>query len=229
MRTISSPCRHVCLCECLIICCRCMTYRINVTGDEIRFLSNSYKCCAYHEIVKVVLHSKVCGDYFVMLWRRPIPENNATFRSMENLLLKSSLWASYQVRKIVGCACSGNVGNVFPATHVLWCMPGSLTSGFHWNRWRGKRSRHSRSIHNPKFCVPGKRPIEVANLLPCVKYTDSSLPIYNAIFILCGHRRSPSILHAYGKWTTVATSNKNALHIGNERLRSSRWVNARKT
>ena len=28
-------------------------------------------------------------------------------------------------------------------THVPWCMPGSLTGGFLWNRWRGKRSRHS--------------------------------------------------------------------------------------
>ena len=25
-------------------------------------------------------------------------------------------------------------------THVPWCMPGSLTSGFLWSRWRGKRS-----------------------------------------------------------------------------------------
>ena len=26
-------------------------------------------------------------------------------------------------------------------THVPWCMPGSLTSGFLWSRWRGIRSR----------------------------------------------------------------------------------------
>ena len=25
-------------------------------------------------------------------------------------------WASYQIRKIVGCTCAGNAGNVFPAT-----------------------------------------------------------------------------------------------------------------
>ena len=29
-------------------------------------------------------------------------------------------------------------------THVPWCMPGWLTSGFLWRRWWGKRSRHSR-------------------------------------------------------------------------------------
>ena len=56
-------------------------------------------------------------------------------------------WASYQIRKIAGCACAGNAGNVFPCgrlqwkssvsdpgmhhgtcvTHVPWCMSGSLT------------------------------------------------------------------------------------------------------
>ena len=56
-------------------------------------------------------------------------------------------WASCQIRKIAGCACAGNAGNVFPCrqfqrkplvsdpgmhhgtcvTHVPWCMSGSLT------------------------------------------------------------------------------------------------------
>ena len=44
-------------------------------------------------------------------------------------------------------------------THVPWCMPGSLTSGFLWSRWWGKRSRHSRRMHNPQFYVSGKRPM----------------------------------------------------------------------
>ena len=57
--------------------------------------------------------------------------------------------ASYQIRKIAGCACAGNTGNDFPrrrfqskplvsdpgmhhgtcVTHVPWCMSGSLTCG----------------------------------------------------------------------------------------------------
>ena len=45
------------------------------------------------------------------------------------------------------------------ATHVPWCMPGSLTSGFLWSLWLGKRSRHSRCMRNPQFYVSGKRPI----------------------------------------------------------------------
>ena len=44
-------------------------------------------------------------------------------------------------------------------THVPWCMPGSLTSGFLGIRCRGKRSRHSRRMRNPQFCVSGKWPM----------------------------------------------------------------------
>ena len=60
-----------------------------------------------------------------------------------------SAWASYHIRKIAGCACAGNAGNVFPrrrfqretlvsdpgmhhgtcVTHVPWCMSGLLTCG----------------------------------------------------------------------------------------------------
>ena len=45
-------------------------------------------------------------------------------------------------------------------THVPWCMPGSLTSSFLLNQWRGKRSRHSRRMRNPQLYLSGKRPID---------------------------------------------------------------------
>ena len=48
-------------------------------------------------------------------------------------------------------------------THVPWCMPGSLTSGFLWSRWRAKRSRHSLHMRNPQFYVSGKWPMELAS------------------------------------------------------------------
>ena len=44
-------------------------------------------------------------------------------------------------------------------THVPRCMPGSLTSGFFWSRWREKRSRHSRRMRSPQFYVSGKWPM----------------------------------------------------------------------
>ena len=40
-------------------------------------------------------------------------------------------WASCQMRKIAGCACAVNAGNVFPTT-----VSESLTGGFLWSRWR---------------------------------------------------------------------------------------------
>ena len=46
-------------------------------------------------------------------------------------------------------------------THVPLCTLGSLTSGFFWSRWRGKRSRHSGRMHNPQFNVCGDRPMEL--------------------------------------------------------------------
>ena len=44
-------------------------------------------------------------------------------------------------------------------THVPWCMRGSLTSGFLWSQWWGKRSLHFRRMPNPQFYVSCKRPI----------------------------------------------------------------------
>ena len=44
--------------------------------------------------------------------------------------------------------------------HVPCYMPGSLTSGFLWSRWREKRSRHSWRMRNPIFCVSVKRSMQ---------------------------------------------------------------------
>ena len=96
------------------------------------------------------------------------------------------LWSPYQIPNISGCACAGNAGNVFPAprvsdpglhygtcvTNLPWCMPGSLTSCFLWSRWRRKRSRHSRRMRNPQFCVSGKRPMSYSRLIPQLTTPD---------------------------------------------------------
>ena len=66
--------------------------------------------------------------------------------------MKCISWASCQIRKIAGTHAPGMPGTFSPSpqvsdpdmhrgtcgTHVPWCMPGSLTSGFLWNRRRGK-------------------------------------------------------------------------------------------
>ena len=43
-------------------------------------------------------------------------------------------------------------------TRVPWCIPGSLTSGFLWSRWRGKRYLYSRRMRSPQFFVSVNRP-----------------------------------------------------------------------
>ena len=48
--------------------------------------------------------------------------------------------------------------------HVPWCMPGSLTTGFLWIRWRAKCSRHSPRMRNLQFCWSGKRPMGTEQL-----------------------------------------------------------------
>ena len=58
-------------------------------------------------------------------------------------------------------------------THVLWCMPGSLTSGFLWSWWRGKRSRHSRRMRNRQYYVPGKRPMAACFLADLTHNTSA--------------------------------------------------------
>ena len=52
-------------------------------------------------------------------------------------------------------------------THALWCKPGSLTSSFLWSRRREKHSRHFRCMHNPQFCIFGKRPMDKLTTESC--------------------------------------------------------------
>ena len=106
-------------------------------------------------------------------------------------------WAFYQIHKIAGCACARNVSppprvsdlDIHQSTwvtHVPWCMPGSLTSGFLWSWWQGKRSRQSRGMRNPPLCVSGKRPTDEANhrhmsvMAPHITVRSTVCPIVNS-------------------------------------------------
>ena len=66
--------------------------------------------------------------------------------------------------------------------HVPSCMPGSLTSGFLWSRWRRKHSRHSRRMCNPQYYVSGKRPMGVTLLCNIICL---SVRITNYDFLNC--------------------------------------------
>ena len=94
------------------------------------------------------------------------------------------LWASCQIHKIAGCACTGYAGNVFPTTDFKGnrqlAIPACITA----RTWRtrhdacrdrqlaveGKRSRHSWRMRNPQFYVSGKRSIKWR--LWCIKLME---------------------------------------------------------
>ena len=117
-------------------------------------------------VCRLHFHAQLCAQHVGWYHRRVYPAGG----SYQVMCL---CMGSYQIRKMVGNACAGNAGNVFTTprvsdpdmhhgtcvTHVPWCMLGSLTRGFLWSRWRGKRSRFSRRMRNPQFYVSGKRPM----------------------------------------------------------------------
>ena len=84
--------------------------------------------------------------------------------------------ASCPIRKIECCAIARNAGAVFfpppwvndpdmhhgtYVMHVPWCMPGSLTHGFLWNRWRENVPGIPGAWPTCDFTLSGKRPIVV--------------------------------------------------------------------
>ena len=103
-------------------------------------------------------------------------------------------------------------------THVPWCMSGLLTSGFLWSRWRGKRSRHSRRMHNPQFYVSGKRPIE---------HGPAPISCSNNLIVL------PALQHTFYCmvglvviWThsRIVVHSKHMDHMGTRRCRTHRQL-----
>ena len=88
-------------------------------------------------------------------------------------------WASCKIRKIAGAHAPGMPGTFSPpprvsdpdmhhgtcVTHVPWCMPGSLTSGFLWSRRWGKTFPAFPAHAQSTFCVSGKRPMTLPRRL----------------------------------------------------------------
>ena len=111
-------------------------------GDNrfLCYIIYAHRRCSYlcNRAVVDVQGRQFSQQGYLLCNRRKVPFYN-TFTS----------WASYQIRKIAGCARAGNAGNVSPrrrfqrkplvsdpgmhhgtcVTHVPWCMSGSLTCG----------------------------------------------------------------------------------------------------
>ena len=146
-----------------------------------KFLTCNLKACARdsHFILLFIFYHALLGfeivRFSISLWEHVIGTVIYDSPSASEEILKDLnqciSWASCQIHKIASCACTGNAGNVSPpprvsdpdmhhgtcVTHGPWCMPRSLTRGFLWSHWWGKRSRHSRRMRNPQNCVSGKR------------------------------------------------------------------------
>ena len=79
-------------------------------------------------------------------------------------------------------------------THMPLFMGGSLTSGFLWSRWRGKRCRHSRRMSNPQFYVSGKRPMAT-----CLLWCTISSPFSPRMACNSGSEQSINL----GLWSSL--------------------------
>ena len=112
-------------------------------------------------------------------------------------------WASRQIRKLRVTHAPGMPGTFSPpprasdpdmhhgtcGAHVPWYMPGSLTSGFLWSRWRGK---HSRRMRNPQSYVSGKKPVDTCVsavrsqlVVNCIRWLEHLVHIYSMPHDIC--------------------------------------------
>ena len=125
------------------------------SSDAIKISESMFRVYTYPSpCPRFVSHMSVselvapCGD-FVGRGRPSSSEVVQYACSKPPVHVVAAVWASYQVRKIAGCACAENAGNVFPrrrfrrkplvndpgmhhgtcVTHRPWCMSGSLTCG----------------------------------------------------------------------------------------------------
>ena len=122
--------------------------------------------------VYTTTENKTCC-VFVEAFQTPEP--------LELFSFSNAVWTSCQIREIVSAHAPGMPGTFSPSpqvsdpdmhhgtcvTHVPWCMPGSLTSGFIWNR-------HSRRMRNLQFYVSGKRPMVPMNFRVIISGNDLS-------------------------------------------------------
>ena len=111
----------------------------------------------------IVLWAKVESNHFITIWIRQMIISssrtaNGPLTRYVKLLVAHALGMPGTFSSPVRVS-DPDMHHGTCVTHVPWCMPVSLTSGFLWSRWRGKRSRHSRRMRNPQFYISGKRPM----------------------------------------------------------------------
>ena len=110
-------------------------------------------------------------------------------------------------------------------THVPWCMLGSLTNGFLWSWWLGKRSRQSRRMRNPQFYMHDNS--RMTNTFAISWYHELTytrrylirlvslkrLPYQVYIWILRHHQPVCCIPYAFFQWLTTAYNSKEKCNV----------------
>ena len=140
--------------------------------------------------IKRMMHNHICKQnrtmmFYIMFWvvrsnrnshHEPVSSNHSQWTP----------WASYQIPKSHGSCMHRECRGHFPATGfirnnnlvILTCISAraSRTAVMHVRivnpQRRGKRSRHSRRMRNPKFCVSGKRPMGLTDATPVSTESD---------------------------------------------------------
>ena len=117
-------------------------------------------------------------------------------------------WASYQIRKIAGCACAGNAGNVFPDAEfkgkrdlaIPACMCRDACRDC-LPRWRGKRSRHSWRMRTRNYTYFATGPCEwfISNMLISSMLIDMGL-LFKLMLI---HRKYRGIFLSNFRWISI--------------------------
>ena len=130
----------------------------------------THNACPFYSNNGYLVTRRVIREWHEMEIINELPSKWPSNRYLKNV---PRPWASYPIRKIGGCACSGNV---FPTTYFkgnrklaipacitarAWCTYRNDAGISNPRRW-GKRSRHSRRMRNPQFYVFGKRLIVTA-------------------------------------------------------------------
>ena len=120
-----------------------------------------------------------------------------------------AIWASYQIRKIAGCACAGNAGNVFPRRRFQR-KPLVGDPGMHHGTCRDACRDRSSAVTgktfpafpahaHPQLYVSGKRPI-----LPSLR-TRKALARYWSIYSLFSQTYIKTI---YAKFCWISKKKK---------------------
>ena len=94
---------------------------------EALFTIHFFVCVGFGEIISIHLPTYfagilsmfkfICLPYFMHVWIiTDISFDSLVYIGRTSDIKTLHPWASYKIRKIAGCACAGNTGNVFPAT-----------------------------------------------------------------------------------------------------------------